>query len=211
MRSIEPFGTEVAPVMRREVARSKSVAQGLRFATLVTRKPFPVSQEVIDMAIVQWGLEPRPARELTSLQSEVNRLFSSFFEPSAARSASAPAASRGWYPAMDVVERDDHYVLRADLPGVREEDISVELDGDVLAVSGRREAEHDEQREGFSRIERVTGEFTRALTLPEGVDADKIEASYDRGVLEVRVPKPEQAQPRKVAISVGARPADIEG
>lgn len=163
------------------------------------------------MAIVQWGLEPRPARELTSLQSEVNRLFSSFFEPSAARSAGAPVAGRGWQPAMDVVERDDHYVLRADLPGVREEDISVQLDGDVLTVSGHRASEHDEQREGYYRVERMTGEFTRALTLPEGVDADKIAASYDRGVLEVRIPKPEQAQPRKVEISVGTRPADIEG
>jgi HSP20 family protein len=161
------------------------------------------------MALVQWGLEPRPARELTSLQSEVNRLFSSFFEPGSARPS--PRSAGGWQPAMDVAERDDHYVLRADLPGVREEDISVELDGDVLTVSGRREAEHDEQREGYSRVERITGEFIRALTLPEGVDPERIEATYDRGVLEVRIPKPEQAQPRKVAIAVGARPADVEG
>lgn len=146
------------------------------------------------MAIVQW----EPARELTSLQSEVNRLFNSFFEPSAAR-----PSGRRWSPALDVVERDDHYVLRADVPGVREEDISVELDGNVLTISGRREAEHDEQRAGYHRVERVTGEFSRALTLPEGIDADAITAAYDRGVLEVRVPKPEQAKPRKVAISIG--------
>lgn len=158
------------------------------------------------MAIVQWD----PGRELTSLQSEVNRLFSSFFEPSARPAGTAVAGSR-WHPAMDVVERDDHYVLRADLPGVREEDISVELDGNVLTVSGRRESEHDEQREGYYRVERMTGQFTRSLTLPEGVDAEKIEASYERGVLEVRIPKPEQAKPRKVEITVGNRPAAVEG
>ncbi len=158
------------------------------------------------MAIVQW----EPSRELTSLQSEVNRLFSTFFEPSAPRSATGPVARR-WSPALDVIERDEQYVLRADVPGVREEDISVELDGSVLTISGRREAEHDEQRAGYHRVERVAGEFSRSLTLPEGIDADRIEASYDRGVLEVRVPKPEQAKPRKVEISVGQRPADIEG
>lgn len=159
------------------------------------------------MAIVQWD----PSRELTSLQSEVNRLFSSFFEPSARPAGTGAVAGSRWHPAMDVVERGDHYVLRADLPGVREEDISVELDANVLTLSGRREAEHDEEREGYYRVERITGEFTRSLTLPEGVDADRIEASYERGVLEVRIPKPEQAKPRKVEISVGNRPADVEG
>lgn len=159
------------------------------------------------MAIVQWD----PNRELTSLQSEMNRLFSSFFEPSAARPAAGGETARRWSPAMDVVERDDHYVLRTDVPGVREEDIAVELDGNVLTVSGRRQAEHDEDRKGFHRVERVYGEFSRSLTVPDGVDADKIEASYDRGVLEVRVPKPEQAKPRRVAINVGGTPAAIEG
>lgn len=160
------------------------------------------------MAIVQWD----PSRELTTLQSEMNRLFSSFFEPSApTRPAGGAPVARRWSPAMDVVERDDHYVLRTDVPGVREEDISVELDGNVLTVSGSRQAEHDEERKGYHRVERVYGEFSRSLTVPEGVDAERIEASYDRGVLEVRVPKPEEAKPRKVAISVGGKPADLEG
>jgi len=81
----------------------------------------------------------------------------------------------------------------------------------VLTVSGERKAEHEERKEGHYRVERASGSFCRSLTLPEGVDADAITASFDKGVLEVRVPKPAQRKPRKVTISVGAgEPETIE-
>ena len=95
---------------------------------------------------------------------------------------------------MDLAETETHYVLKADLPGVGEGDVSIELDDNVLTVSGERKAEQEEKREGFHRVERSFGTFRRSLTLPEGVDADAIAATFDKGVLEIRIPKPEAAQ-----------------
>ena len=112
---------------------------------------------------------------------------------------------------MDLVETDDHFVLRADLPGLSEEDVALELEDNVLTVSGERKAEQKEKRDGFVRVERSFGQFRRSLTLPEGVDPEAVQASFDKGVLEVRVPKPEQRKPRRVAIQVGRRPTAIEG
>ena len=138
------------------------------------------------MALIRW----EPAREINSLQSEMNRLFNTFFDTPTGSAGNGGA--RRWLPAMDLVETDDHFVLRADLPGLSEGD-----------VNGERKAEHESRREGYYRIERASGNFQRSLTLPEGVNAEAIEASFDKGVLEVRIPKPEERKPRKVAISVG--------
>ncbi|TMK41384.1 MAG: Hsp20/alpha crystallin family protein [Actinobacteria bacterium] len=153
------------------------------------------------MALVRW----EPLRELSMFQDEMNRLFSRFSD--------APNGDTGllrrWVPAMDLVETDDHFVLRADLPGMSEEDVNVELEQNVLTISGERKSEHEERDAGYYRLERAAGSFSRALTLPEGVNPDGIQAGFDRGVLEVRIPKPPERKPRKVAIGVGA-PA-IEG
>ncbi len=158
------------------------------------------------MALVRW----EPVRELTSLQGEMNRLFNTFFDTPTTGNGSGGAVRR-WVPSMDLVETEDHFVLRADLPGLSEGDVAIELEDNVLTVSGERKAEHEEQKEGFYRLERSFGQFRRSLTLPEGVDAEKIVASVDKGVLEVRVPKPEERKPRRVAIQVGDKPAAIEG
>jgi HSP20 family protein len=142
------------------------------------------------MALVRW--EPVP----------MNRLINSLFD-----SATTPASGvtpRRWLPATDLIESETHYVLRADLPGVSEDDISVELDHDVLTISGERKAQQQERKGGYVRVERATGSFRRSLRLPEGVDAEAITAGFDRGVLEVSVPKPEQPKPRKVQITVGS-------
>jgi HSP20 family protein len=102
-------------------------------------------------------------------------------------------------------------VLRADLPGLSEDDVSIELEDNVLTVAGERTAEHEQKKEGFYRLERAFGEFRRSLTLPDGVNADGIAATFDKGVLEVRIPRPEQRKPRRVAIQVGDKAAAIEG
>jgi HSP20 family protein len=148
------------------------------------------------MTLIRW----EPAREVR----EMNRLFNTFFQPSNG------AVMRRWSPAMDLVETDDHYVLRADLPGVSEGDVPLEVDENVLTISGERKSEHKETNEGYYRVERAYGSFSRTLALPEGVDADSINANFDRGVLEVQIPKPEQRKPRKVEISVGASQPAIE-
>jgi HSP20 family protein len=116
-----------------------------------------------------------------------------------------------WAPAMDLVETEDAFVLKADLPGLSEDDISLELQDSVLTLSGERRFEHEVKRDGYHRIERGSGSFARSLTLPDGVDPDAIAASFDRGVLEIRIPKPEAKKPRRLQIAVGdSRPA-IEG
>jgi HSP20 family protein len=154
------------------------------------------------MALVRW----QPVRELSSLQNDMNRLFNTFFD-----TPTAGGAARRWVPAMDLVETDEHFVLKADLPGLTDEDVHIDVEDRVLTVSGERRSEHEDKREGYVRVERSYGSFRRSLTLPEGVDADAVSASFDRGVLEVRIPKPEQRKPRRVAIQVGAEPATIEG
>ena len=103
---------------------------------------------------------------------------------------------------MDLVETDEHFVLKADLPGLAEGDVSIEVEDDVLTVSGERKAEHEDKREGYVRVERSYGAFRRSLTLPEGIDPEAVTASFDNGVLEVRIPKPEERKPRRVAIQV---------
>ena len=145
------------------------------------------------MTIVRW----EPLRELNSLQSEMNRLFNTVFDPPAGTSGNV---LRRWMPAMDLVESADHFVLRADLPGMSEDDVAIEFEDGTLTISGERKAEHEDSKEGFHRVERSFGAFSRSLTLPPGIDADAVTAAFDRGVLEIRVPKPEQRKPRKIAI-----------
>jgi len=157
------------------------------------------------MALIRW----EPARELATLQNEMNRLFSTFFD--APTPTNAGATLRRWIPAMDLVETEDDFVLKADLPGLSESDVNIELEDNVLTISGERKAEHEQRKEGYYRVERSFGSFARSLTLPEGVDPDKVRASFDRGVLEVRIPKPEERKPRKVTISAGGAEKAIEG
>ena len=154
------------------------------------------------MTIVRW----EPLRELNSLQSEMNRLFNTVFDQPSSASGNV---LRRWMPAMDLVESGEHFVLRADLPGMSEEDVSIEFEDGTLTVSGERRAEHEDENEGFHRVERSFGAFSRSLTLPQGVDPEAVTAGFDRGVLEIRIPKPEQRKPRKITIG-GAQPT-IEG
>lgn len=159
------------------------------------------------MALIRW----EPVRELNTIQNEMNRLFNTFFD-APATTGSGPATARRWLPAMDLVENQEEFVLRADLPGVSEKDVNIEFEDNVLTISGERTSEHEERKEGYVRVERASGSFSRSLTLPEGVDPEGIRASFERGVLEVHIPKPEQRKPRKVTISAGgAAPNTIEG
>ena len=156
------------------------------------------------MALIRW----EPARERQSIQQEMNRLFGTFFD---SPTGAGNGGSRRWIPAMDLVEERDHYVLRADLPGVSEDDVKVELEDNVLTISGERKSEHEQRKEGYYRVERASGAFSRSLALPEGIDPDSIQARFEKGVLEVRVPKPEERKPRRVEINVGGTSPVIEG
>src|SRR5512144_806299 len=139
----------------------------------------------------------------------MNRLFSTVFD--APTGPGNGGTLRRWMPAMDLLETADHFVLRADLPGMTQDDVKIELEENTLTVSGERKAEHAERQEGFYRVERAFGSFSRSLSLPKGVDGEAVTASFDNGVLEVRIPKPEERKPRRIAIAVGDEPATIEG
>jgi len=154
------------------------------------------------MTIVRW----EPLRELGTLQTEMNRLFNTVFDgPSP-----SGATMRRWMPAMDLVESGEDFVLRADLPGMGEDDVNIELEDSTLTISGERKSDHESKGEGFYRVERATGAFSRSLTLPKGVDPEAVSARFDRGVLEVRIPKPAERKPRRISIG-GSEPAAIEG
>ena len=124
--------------------------------------------------------------------SEFNRLFNTLFDES---------RSQRWVPAMDLVEAEDHFLLKADLPGLGEEDVAIEIRDNTLTISGERKSEHESRERGWYRVERATGRFSRSLSLPEGVDPDAVAAEFDRGVLTVNIPKPEQRKPRRIQIN----------
>jgi HSP20 family protein len=138
--------------------------------------------------------------------TDFNRLFNSLWE--------APGQRR-WMPEMDLVESDDHYLLKADLPGMKQEDVSIEFNDGTLTISGERKAEYERKEKGYVRLERSFGRFSRSLTLPDGVDPDKIEAAFHDGVLDVRIAKPEQRKPRRIEVAWNGndegKPATIEG
>jgi HSP20 family protein len=139
--------------------------------------------------------------------TEFNRLFNTLVE-------TGDGSAQRWLPAMDLVEEGDHFVLKADLPGLSEDDVSIEVQDNTLTVSGERKAEHESRERGWHRVERSFGRFSRSLALPDGVDPDAVTAEFDKGVLEVRIPKPEQRKPRRVQIQAGngnGKPAAVEG
>ena len=137
-----------------------------------------------------------PTFELNRLRREIDRLFEEPF------SLLAPGTSfyEGWTPAVDIYEDKDKYVVQAELPGMKREDIDVSLDGDTLTISGERKQE-EEKKEGESyRSERFFGRFQRSVTLPMPIQANKIEAKYKDGVLAVTVPKSEEAKPKQIQV-----------
>jgi HSP20 family protein len=144
--------------------------------------------------LVRWD----PAAEVDSLQSEVNRLFDGFFGSGRSRNGAAR-----WIPAMDLAEEEAELVLTADLPGLTEEDLSIEIKDRVLTISGERRAEAEREGKAFHRVERSFGRFTRSLNLPAGVDPEGIAANFANGVLEVRIPKPEERRPHLIEIGSG--------
>jgi HSP20 family protein len=128
--------------------------------------------------------------------------------------AGAPGGGNGqtstWLPAVDVWETDNELVLSFDLPGIPEDKIAVELDNDVLTVSGERERTEEQSGERFFRYERRFGSFSRSVSLPTGIGEDSIKADYKDGVLEVRVAKPEEPKPKRIQIGASEQ-ATIEG
>jgi HSP20 family protein len=143
----------------------------------------------------RWGIIPwRPSREL----EEWERLFDDFFGRPSWR---LPVEERGWMPVVDVFEKEDKFVVKAELPGMKEDDINVSVVGDTLSIKGEKKTETEIKDEDYYRCERSYGSFYRSIPIPSNVDADKIEASFEDGVLEVVLPKSAKVKPKKIAVS----------
>jgi HSP20 family protein len=132
-----------------------------------------------------------PFADLADIRARFDRLFG---EP-------ADGREREWMPAVDVVREDGHLILRADAPGFKPEEITVEVEGGVLTVAGKHEESTEAKGERFMRRERRYGSFTRSVPLPEGVDAKKIKAETHDGVLEVTIPLPKEPAKEKITIT----------
>ena len=146
------------------------------------------------MTLIRWS--PARSRELTTVQDEVNRLFDSFFSHTPQRGD----FNALFTPAVDIEENSDGYVIRMDLPGVAQKDVKVQLTGETLTVRGERKQESIEKNAGRIRSERVYGSFERTFELGAPVRSDQVKATYRDGVLEIRVPKAEQARVREIEI-----------
>ena len=135
----------------------------------------------------------RPVRDMISFQDEMSRVFDSFFRP-------GTAESTGWYPAVDVRETESEYLVRAELPGVSKDDVKINIVNSTLIIRGEKKQETEEKKGNWHHVERTFGSFERTFALPSSVAADRIKARFVDGVLEVSVPKSEEARPREIRI-----------
>ncbi len=135
------------------------------------------------------GFDVFPSTGLALFEDTLNRFFSE------------PTAARPWCPAVDISENENALVLSADIPGVRMEEIEIKLEHGTLTLSGAREFQKQDEKGGYHRIERSYGKFQRAFSLPDTVDAEKVEAAFDNGVLTITLPKKEVAKPRTIKVA----------
>ncbi len=147
------------------------------------------------MAVVKWD----PFRDLLSIQDRMNKLFEQTLSRSRAEEGIAPST---WTPAVDIYETPEAIVLQADLPGLRREDIDIQIRDDTLTLRGERRFAKDVHEESYLRIERAYGAFHRSFTLPATIQQEKIRAVFRDGILELTLPKAEEAKPKKIAIEV---------
>jgi len=145
----------------------------------------------IAVAVSRWD----PFRDLISIQSELNRLFGRTYA-----GAEAGTSAGAWVPALDIFETKDRYVVNVELPGIEPNSVDVSVEDSTLTIKGERTFYTDVPEESFHRVERRFGSFARALSLPPTASAEGIEATFDKGVLAIRVPKAEEAKPRKISI-----------
>ena len=148
------------------------------------------------MSLMRW----RPTNSLTGIRGEMNRLFDDFF-------AGWPERRRGllegeWAPSIDVAETDENIIVTVELPGVKQKDVEITITDGILILKGEKKEEKEVKEKNYHRIERSYGSFQRSISLPTGVKADKAKATYKDGVLQVAIPKTEEAKPKQIKIDV---------
>jgi len=148
------------------------------------------------MAIVKW----EPYHELTTVQDRLNHLFSDSFRSFFDEEQERPL--QDWIPAVDIYEDPDMIKLHVELPGMEMKEIGVNLENNVLMISGEKKMENGDKKENYRRVERVSGRFSRSFSLPTTVDQGKVNAAYKNGVLTVDLPKKEEVKPKNIEIAV---------
>jgi len=165
------------------------------------------------MLRTQWD----PFEDLRSAQDEVNpmnhQMMRSLFAQALGQRQGAAATSTpaAWAPALDISERKDAYLVTVELPGVKLDDLEITLEGGLLTIQGERYFGHDSSEEQFHRVERRYGAFRRSITLPAHVQADAVHATFEDGVLQIMVPKMEEAKPKRIQVRPGGRLGVVEG
>jgi HSP20 family protein len=145
--------------------------------------------------VIPW----RPFRDLEEMERRFDDMLSWPLLPAVWRRI--PTMEMGWAPAIDVFEKEDKFVVKAELPGMKEEDIAISVVGDTLIIKGERKAESEVEEDDYYYCERSYGSFSRSIAIPSNVDAQKIEANYEDGVLEVSLPKTSKVKPKKISVS----------
>lgn len=148
------------------------------------------------MALIRWD----PFREISTLQERMNRLFSEVARRSPV--AEEEMIQGAWIPPVDIFETGDSIVIKAELPGISKEDITLEVKENTLSIKGEKKFEKDVKEESYHRVERSYGAFQRAFALPSTVQQDKVKAKFRDGILEVTLPKAEEAKPKQIKVDV---------
>ena len=152
-----------------------------------------------------------PLADMAVLQNRLNSIFNDFARPEGEQESLAMGS---FIPPVDVYEDAQQLVLKLEVPGIRQEDLDVRVENQMLTVKGERKFEKDEKEENFHRIERRYGTFTRTFTLPQTVDAGAVKAGYEHGVLSISMPKKEAAKPKQVKVEIGngasSQPKQVE-
>lgn len=148
----------------------------------------------------RWGMTPfRPMRDLEDLEGRFDNIL--FGRPFMSRmSRRFPTEVEEWMPAVEMLEKTDKFVVRADLPGMKKEDVDISVSDNNLTIKGERKTESETKEEDYYCCERSYGSFFRSISLPSNIDADKVSASLDEGVLEIKLPKTTQAKAKKVSV-----------
>jgi HSP20 family protein len=174
----------------------ESHAAARREAGRPRRKTNPPTEEKTMNALTKWN----PFRELEEMQSRLSSLFGR--TPMRGLGEEAMTVSE-WIPLVDITEDEKEYLIKAELPEVKKEDVKVTVENGVLTITGERKFEKEEKGKKYHRIERAYGSFMRSFTLPEGAAGDKVSADFKDGVLKVHLPKSPEAKPKSIDVKVG--------
>lgn len=154
--------------------------------------------------ITRWD----PFREFTTVQDRLNRLFRESYGNEGREEA---LTTSSFAPAVDVYEDEHNVTLKVQVPGIEEKDIDIRIENNTLTLHGERKFEKEEKEENFRRVESSYGSFTRTFTLPTTVDAEKVTADYDKGVLKITLPKKAEAKPKQIKVNVGGKALETKG